>query len=98
MERKYNTMKRKLSNLEQKQTNTSRHLRTFYPRVVNDTSIQFKSEKLNLLNKGLKYNLNYNDKNRIQTLAFETETAIAQLPKHEQEEIRYRAAHNINQL
>jgi len=51
-----------------------------------------------LLNKDLKYNLNYNNKNRIQTLAFETETAIAQLPKHEQEEIRYRAAHNINQL
>jgi hypothetical protein len=93
-ERKYNTMKRKLNRLEQTQTNMSKH----YPRVVNNTSIQFTSEELNLLNQGLKYNLNYKNKNWIQTLAFETETAIAQLPNHEQEEIRYRVAHNTKQL
>jgi hypothetical protein len=81
MERKYSTMEHKWSRLEQKQTNTSKHLRTFYLRVVN-TSIQCTGEELNLLNKRLKYNLNYKNKNWIQTLAFETETAIAQLPNH----------------
>jgi len=55
MERKYNTMKHKLSRLEQTQTNTSKHLRTFCLRVVNNTSIQFTGEELNLLNKRLKY-------------------------------------------
>jgi len=41
-------------------------------------------EELNLLNKGLKYNLNYKNRNWIQTLALETETAVAQLHAQEQ--------------
>jgi hypothetical protein len=53
------------------------------------------------LNKGLKYNLSYKNKNWIQTLALETETAIAELPpppSPEQESIRVRAAYNIKLL
>jgi hypothetical protein len=42
--------------------------------------------------------LNYKNKNWIQTLALETETAIVQLPPQEQECIRVRAAYNIKQL
>ena len=51
-----------------------------------------------MLNKGLKYNLSYKNKNWINTLAFETETAIAQLSPQEQEYTRVRAAHNIKQF
>ena len=88
----------KLNRLEQTQTTTPKHLGTFYPKVLNNTKIQFTSEEMSLLNKGLKYNLNHKNKNWIQTLAFKTETAIAQLPSHEQDDIRFRAAHNIKQL
>jgi hypothetical protein len=42
--------------------------------------------------------LSYKNKNWIQTLAVEMETAMAQLPPLEQEYIRVRAAHNIKQL
>ena len=55
-------------------------------------------DELSLLNKGLKYNLSYKNKNWIQTLALETETAITQLPQQEQEYVRARAAHSIKQL
>lgn len=55
-------------------------------------------EELNLLNKGLKYNSSYKNKNWIKTLALKTETAIPQLPAHEQDYVRIQAAHNIKQL
>jgi hypothetical protein len=57
MDKKYNTLKQKLRKLEHTQTNTPKHLHTFYPRVTNNTNIKFNSDELNLLNKGLKYNL-----------------------------------------
>jgi hypothetical protein len=85
MEKKYNTIRQKLNKLEHTQTSIPKHLKTFYPRVVDNTDIKFTAEELNLLNKHLKYNLNYKNKNWIKTLAFETETALAQLPTHEQD-------------
>jgi hypothetical protein len=80
IDKKYNNIKQKLNKLERKQTSTPKYIKTFYPRVVNNTNIRFNADELNLLNKGLKYNLIYKNKNWIQTLALETETAIAQLP------------------
>jgi len=98
MERKYNTIKQKLEKLEHTQANTPKHLKTFYPRVINNTNIKFTSDELILLNKGLKYNLSYKNKNWIKTLTLETESAITQLPAHEQEYVRTLAAHNLRQL
>jgi hypothetical protein len=83
--KKYNTVKQKLSKLEHSQTATPKHLQTFYPRVSKKTDIKFTPDELNLLNKGLKYNLSYKNRNRVKTLALETEMAIARLPAHEQE-------------
>jgi len=34
----------------------------FYPRVVNKTEVCFTEEELEILNKGLKYNINYKRK------------------------------------
>ena len=98
MDKKYNYIKQKLNKLEHTQTSTPKHVKTFYPRVINNTNIRFNAEELSLLNKGLKYNLSYKNKNWIQTLALETETAITQLPQQEQECVRARAAHGIKQL
>ena len=66
-----------------------------YPRVINKTNITFTNEEQRLLNKGLKYNLSYKHKHRINNLAFEAETAITLLPTNEQEHIRYQVAQNI---
>jgi hypothetical protein len=79
MDRKYNNIKQKLNKLERTQTSTSKYIKTFYPRAVNNTNIRFTADELNL-HKGLKYNLSYKNKNWIQTLALETETTMAQLP------------------
>jgi hypothetical protein len=98
MDKKYNTLKHKIKKLEHTQTNTPKHLHTFYPRVTNNTNIKFTTEELNLLNKGLKYNLPYKHKNWIQTLALEAETAVTQLPAHDQDYIRVLTAYNIKQL
>jgi len=56
------------------------------------------SDKQALLNKGLKYNLRYKQKDWIRTLALEAEKAISQLPISEQEYMRYQGASNIKHL
>jgi len=98
MDKKYRTIEQKLTKLEHIQTRTPTHTKTFYPRVTNNTDIIFTAEELTLLNKGLKYNLSYRNKNWIRTLALETETAITLLPTHEQDYIRVQAAHNLKQI
>ena len=98
MEKKYKHLKQKLTKLEYTQTSAPKHVKTFYPRVVNNTNIRLNADELCLLNKGLKYNLSHKNKKWIHTLALETETAITQLPQQEQEGIRARAAHNIKHL
>jgi hypothetical protein len=79
MDKKYNNINQKLNKLEHTQTSTPKHIKTLYPRVVNNTNIRFTADELNLLNKGIKYNVSYKNKNWTQTLALETERAIAQL-------------------
>jgi len=83
--------------LENTKNNNHKHLHSFHPRVINKTNINFSTNELNLLNKGLKYNLPYKQKNWISTLAIEAETAITQLPSHHQEYFRAITAHRIKQ-
>ena len=98
LHQKYTNQEQKLKKLEHKQLSTPKHVKTFYPRVINNTDIQFNAEEMRLLNKGLKYNLAYKNKNWIKRLGIETEMAITQLPTHEQEYIRFQAAHNLQRL
>jgi hypothetical protein len=98
MDRKYNTIRQRLKKLEHTQISTPKHIKTFYPRVVNNTNMKFTADELNLLNKGLKYNLSFKNKNWIKTLTLEAETAVAQLPTQEQDYVRVQVAHNLKQL
>ena len=70
----------------------------FHPRIINKTNIVFSEQEIALLNKGLKYNLNYKQKNWNIKLALEAETTITQLRISEQEYMRYRVEENINKL
>jgi hypothetical protein len=74
------------------ETNT---INNFYPRIVSDTNITFPQEEQRLLNKSLKYNLHYNHKHRIQTLALETDTPISKFNPREQDPVRYQVVKNI---
>jgi hypothetical protein len=65
---------------------------------MNNTNIDFTPHELALLNKGLKYNLHYKQKQWVKTLAMEAETALGQLPLLEQEPIRYQVYRNIQHL
>ena len=58
----------------------------------------FSNDEMTLLNKGLKYNLNYKRKYWLSNLAIEAEAAITTLPTHEQEHTRYQVAHNLQKL
>jgi hypothetical protein len=48
----------------------------FAKRTVNLTNAVFRKEEIQLLDKGLKYNLHHKPKNRIQTLAMQAEVGI----------------------
>jgi UDP-N-acetylglucosamine transferase subunit ALG13 len=70
--------------------------KTFYSRVVNLTPIQFNKEEDDLLNKGLQYNLSYNNsKQWLERLIIETEVAISKLPENQHDGFRYLAKQNI---
>jgi hypothetical protein len=92
IDKKYNNLKQKLKNLERTNTDTPKSQHSFYPRVINITNIQFTPAELTLLNKGLKYKLFFKHKNWVKTLALETETAISQLPRQDQDHTRALAA------
>jgi hypothetical protein len=85
MENKYKQLDLKINRLVATQTEKPNTKTQFYPRVINKTDITFTDEEMTLLNKGLKYNLNYRNKHRLSTLALEAETAISLLPSHEQD-------------
>jgi len=54
MERKYKSMDDKIKRLPQNQAQKPKTDTNIYPRVVNNTSIKFSDEEMELLNKGLK--------------------------------------------
>jgi hypothetical protein len=64
------------------------------------TTIQFdKEEEEDILNKGLQYNIAYNNpKQWIERLVIETEVAISKLPEQQQEGNRFLAKHNIEKI
>jgi hypothetical protein len=64
----------------------------------NLTQIQFTEQEINLLNKGLQYNLHYKQKLWIETLALEAETAISYLDASEQDHMRHLVASNLKHL
>jgi hypothetical protein len=47
-----------------------------YPRIINETNIQFKNEGRQVLCKGIKYNLHPEHNNSLETLSIVGETAI----------------------
>ena len=98
MEKKYKTMDDKIKRLIQTTTRKQKTEVSFYPRVINNTNIDFSEEELNLLNKGLKYNLAKKPKRWINNLAFEAETAITLLPQSEQDYTRHQVAKNLGRL
>jgi len=57
----------------------------FYPRVINQTDLEFTNEEYTLLDKGLKYNLGQKHKHWIRNLALEAERAVTLLPPEEQD-------------
>jgi len=66
--------------------------------VVNHTDISFTKTEMALLQKGPKYNIHAKERNWIQNLGLEAETAIAQLPTNERETYRKIVANRINTL
>jgi hypothetical protein len=101
IQQKYKNIDKKLQALKnsqkQKQISKTSPLSStkIYPRIINDTNIEFSQEELTLLNKGLKYNLHFKHQNWITKLALEAETAITHLPQIQQDPIRYQVNKNI---
>jgi hypothetical protein len=98
MEKKYKTLDLKINKLTHHQNKNLDTNTQLYPRVINKTDIEFSSEEMTLLNKGLKYNLTHMGKYWLSNLALETEAAIKILLTHEQEHIRHQVAHNLQKL
>ena len=65
----YTKLESTLRTLQTKQQKLPDSKETFAPRIVNNTDIQFSDDEVTLLNKGLKYNLSYKNKNWIKNLA-----------------------------
>jgi hypothetical protein len=95
---KYQNLERKLDRLKQTQTKPPQQIHPFHPRVVNNTDISFSKDEMDLLQKGLKYNLHSKRNNWIQTLALEAETAISKLPTADRDVYRKLVAERIGTL
>ena len=101
MDIKYQNLNKKVKKLTQIHESEKITMKTptkFHHRVINKTDINLSEQDIALLNKGLKYNLNFRHSNWINRLALEAETAITQLPLSELDYMRYRVADNINKL
>jgi hypothetical protein len=74
---------------------------TQYPRVLNllnQSDIYFTDDEMQLLEKGMKYNLHHKPENWIETLAIKADAAISQLDFTTQNYYRHAVAVNINKL
>ena len=83
MEKKYKNLDLKLSKLAHSQNWNPDSKTQFYPRLVNNTNIEFSVEEIALLYKGLKYNISCNKKYWLSNLALAAEAAITNLSIHE---------------
>jgi hypothetical protein len=95
---KYKTLDKELMKLTQTKKITPLEQHMFYPRVVNNTNINFSNNEMRLLHKGLKYNTHTKKKNWVQTLALQAEMAITQLPITERDVYRKLVADRIDKL
>jgi hypothetical protein len=106
MSTKYRTINNIITKLieQQKSQNTTinntrdKYVHIFAKRTVNLTDVAFTNDEMQLLDKGLKYNLHHKPKNWILTLAMQTEVGIRQLPKKDQAYFRQIAANNLKKL
>ena len=97
MKTTYLKQQQKLKNMEKSHTTTTKH-NTNYTRVKNCTNTNFTQDEIQLLSKGLKYNLHYKNKKWIETLALEAETAITKLDITEQSYYRHVIAKQIKDI
>jgi hypothetical protein len=99
MKQKYNNINNKLSKLkEDNNTNPHQQEHTFYQRVHNLSKVTFTKDEMSLLNKGLKYNLHHKQKQWIQTLAIEADSAINLLNPYEQAHMRQAVSQKLHRL
>jgi hypothetical protein len=106
MKKKYQVINAKIEKLKtqynpqktKEHHNNVQEKHTFFKRTENLTNITFTEDKMQLLNKGLKYNLHYKPKNWLQTLGLEAEIRIKQLPLNKQSYMRQTVANNIQKL
>jgi hypothetical protein len=103
MNLKYKTLNNKIKKLKEQQWTNVQHTdkqnnHTFHKRTENLTDIIFTDTEIQLLDKGLKYNLHHKHNKSIHTLAIEANTAISQLPDKEQGYMRQVVAINIKKI
>jgi hypothetical protein len=77
---------------------TLNHKVQFYARLVNKTNVTFTKTERTLLEKGLKYNLHYKDKQWINRLALEADSATSLLDSLHQNFLKHLIARHIQKL
>jgi hypothetical protein len=101
MRTNYVNLNNKLRKLEHSNAHTgSRYTcnESFHERTINLTNTSFTNDEMQLLNKGLKYNLHHKQRNWIKTIAIEADAAISQIYPKEQDYMRQMVAKNIQKL
>jgi hypothetical protein len=68
---------------------TDKKQQQFCPKVCNQSGVHFTEDEIQLLSRGLKYNLHFKPKHWIKTLALEAESAISYAEEHEQNYLRH---------
>jgi hypothetical protein len=79
---------------DQTQQNKDNH-QQFYPKIRNLSNIQFTENEIQLLNKGLNFNLRFKQKHSLKTLGLEAETAISYANESEQNCLRHAVSKTI---
>jgi hypothetical protein len=97
MDKVHKTQQQKIANMRIKTTETTNN-NIIHTRVENYTNTHFTHDEIQLLNKGLKYNLHHKNKKWIETLALEAETAITNLDVSKQNYYRHIVAIEIEQI
>jgi hypothetical protein len=100
MKHKYKNINDKLNKLRKEQgSNTHKKTHAFYNRSRKYLSdVTFTGDEIQLLNKGLKYNLHHKKRNWIETLAIEAETAITQINQEEQAYMRQCVSNKLQKI
>jgi hypothetical protein len=99
MKHKYIKITKKLHKLKNEEEKDTQHItNNFYKRIENLTNITFTHQEIQLLSKGLKYNLHHKHSNWIKTLALEVDTAINLLDTKHQEYMRQTVANKTETL